>query len=304
MKKFYLITCLFTLFFLPLNIAAELDFYGSINLGSWWYKYYRFYDDAVDTTYDANDIMRVNKTPKFGKDTLPETTTEFKPFGKFGCTYQNDRIEACIEFGINKNVTDLRVHGDETIFRVLPQKNFGFYMRKWYFVVHLTDNFSVLAGHYYSPTNLFGASNQAISTFNISYDFLMGKNIGCYGVYVGDPFGFWRTSAYNDVFFPRDLGQIDERIKNGDVKAMCLTLNFSPIQFLTFECGGGTVIGKHEDEEVNKQWKQNSYAWYFQTEFKFFDQINFTPEIGQYIYGPLSGFGKYFYGGFKTGVEF
>lgn len=436
MKKLMITTSIIIGFLVSHNEAGDVDFYGSINLGAWWLKYERFYDDVIytekDTIWDTINWIPVDiiENNIYGGDTLPGTNANFLPFGWFGCKFRADRFEACVEFGVDKNIRDVVVHGNATVFRVLPQKNLGIYLRKWYFVWYINEYFDLLAGQDYSPANLFGASNQVFWDWNsfvnmgclytsrrpmiqfsahdpdnriegkiavamvdtttiwyhnsatlfdeyerewkipklegsfslnletnsigirfqcaggfqtyksvfysdelpleeqktditsyvfgadiglklwnlihVSYDVFHGQNIGCYGVRAGDPFGFWRRSIYNSLFYPIDHGQSDEedRIKNGNTTAMCVIAGFRPKDFLFFEAGGGTLFGNHEYEEFKNSWTHKTYAWYFQTELTAVDKITFTPEIGQYVYGPKKGFGRYLYYGMKTGIEF
>lgn len=435
MKKLLVISTLLAAFVLPYKAAAELDFYGSVNLGAWWLKYDRFYDDVIDslcidTIWDTVTWIpdSIIKEPVYGSDTLPGTIANFLPFGKFGCKYKADRVEACIEFGLDRNVKDERIYGNETKFYVIKQENIGLCLRKWYFTWFINDYFEFLAGQDFSPTNLFGASNQAFwkgtsfsnigalctglrpmlqisihdpdkkiegkiaatlvdtttilydnsaslfdiyerewkipkfegsfslnldweafalrfqcaggyqtfksvyytsslpldslktdvnsyvvggdiglklwNLFTLSYDVFYGQNIGVYGVSIGDPFGFWRTSNYSSAFYPINIKNSSERLLNGKATAMCAVLGFRPAEIISFEAGFGTVFGKHEYELYDILWTQNSFAWYFQTELTVVDKIKFTPEIGQYIYGPKAGFGRYLYGGLRTGVDF
>jgi hypothetical protein len=75
------------------------------------------------------------------------------------------------------------------------------------------------------------------------------------------------------------------------------------LESLAFEGGIGFVSGKHEWAGLQLKF-HSTFAWYFQTEMTFFKMVKVTPEIGQYDYGPSWGFGRYFYWGLNTGIEF
>ncbi len=155
-----------------------------------------------------------------------------------------------------------------------------------------------------------------IGPVKIGYDLFYGQNIGSYGVWVGDRFGWWRIADYMRPFFPIDVELFDtnnvfvgDEVKNGRALEMAVVLNYKPVDFISFETGVGGIIGYHEHEYYEGRWARvfgdfGTIAWYLQTEIEIFEHLTFTPEVGQYIYGPYLGFGKYIYGGFNTLVEF
>lgn len=144
-----------------------------------------------------------------------------------------------------------------------------------------------------------------VGPVSLSVDLLYGKNIGIYGVFVGDEFGWWRTDRYMSVFFP-GVGADSSgewTLFNGTAFEIAGILNVKPTEFLSFEGGVGTVIGDHEFLR-NKQEFHNTLAWYFQTQLTVLEMLKFTPEVGRYDYGPLDGFGRYIYWGMNIGIEF
>lgn len=146
---------------------------------------------------------------------------------------------------------------------------------------------------------------------SFAFDGFYGMNIGAYGVYIGDSFGWWREARYMRVFYPIQevildaMGQpTDEAImRNGTVIEAAGIVKYKASELLSFEGGGGTVVGDHDFAEYENQWNE-TYAWYFQTEMTLFEMLKITPEIGQYIYGPEIGFGRYLYWGISTYIEF
>lgn len=166
-----------------------------------------------------------------------------------------------------------------------------------------------------------------VGPVSVVYDIFHGQNIGPYGVYIGDAFGWWRKDDYMRVFYPQHEVPVIEgtpvdslsTMKNGKVTEMALVLNVKPLDFLSFEAGLGGIIGDHEyklykelwpciiehdETKIPFIWRFGTIAWYFQTELTILEHLVFTPEIGQYIFGPFEGFGRYLYWGFHTGVEF
>ncbi len=146
-----------------------------------------------------------------------------------------------------------------------------------------------------------------VGPVSLNVDALYGKNIGIYGVFVGDEFGWWRTDDYMSVFFPSQ-GPGDStaswwKLFNGTAFEIAGILNVKPTEFLSFEGGVGMVFGDHEFKRY-KQDFHNTLAWYFQVELTVLEMLKFTPEVGRYDYGPLDGFGRYIYWGMNTGIEF
>lgn len=135
---------------------------------------------------------------------------------------------------------------------------------------------------------------------SLTYDIFYGMNIGTYGVYIGEQFGWWRIADYMRPFYP--IQEVDT-MNNGYALEMAAIVQYKPIEMLSIEAGGGTVIGTHDYEEYKERWDQ-TYAWYFQSQLHLFEHLTVTPEVGQYIYGPHMGFGRYIYGGFNFFIQF
>lgn len=150
-----------------------------------------------------------------------------------------------------------------------------------------------------------------IGMLKVAVDALYGRNIGAYGVWIGDEFGWWRIADFMRPFFPIHTPVLDSNgiptgdgeMRNGIAFAIAGMINVKPMDFFALEFGGGHVRGEHDWEPYNDRWDP-TYAWYFQVEAEILEHLKLTPEIGQYIYGPHRGFGRYFYGGFNFGVEF
>lgn len=145
-----------------------------------------------------------------------------------------------------------------------------------------------------------------LGAFTLIGDLFFGQNIGSYGVLVGDPFGWYKLDPYMQVYFPKDTQEtIDAEWKFYNSKATEISgvLKVKPLDWLSFEGGYGIVLGNHEFEQWNEIWDP-THSWYFQSVLTIFDQISFTPEAGQYIYGPGIGFGKKTYWGLLLGAEF
>jgi hypothetical protein len=135
-------------------------------------------------------------------------------------------------------------------------------------------------------------------------DFFWGQNLVEYGAYIGDAFGWWFLADYMHVFTPyTNTDENDKSFLNSNVFEISSILNVKPIDWLIFEGGAGYILGKHEHKPWGDKWNP-TFAWYFQTQFVLYEKLQVTPEIGQYDYGPEDGFGKYFYWGFDTFIEF
>ncbi len=140
--------------------------------------------------------------------------------------------------------------------------------------------------------------------FNFAVDVFYGQNLVQYGAYIGDAFGWWFTDKYMLVFTPyTNDDTTNNDYLNSKVFEYAGIFNVKPTDWLHFEVGAGQVIGDHDFKGYQEQWNP-TFAWYFQAGFKIFDKIEFTPEIGQYDYGPKDGFGKYFYWGIDTYIDF
>ena len=147
----------------------------------------------------------------------------------------------------------------------------------------------------------------------VSYDMFFGQNIGTYGAWIGDAFGWWRIADFMKPFYPVDvpiyeyIGGIPvfmgDSICDGKAAEVALIVNVKPWDFLAFECGGGTVMGNHEYGDYKERWDK-TYAWYVLSELTLFEHFKVSPEVGQYWWGPHRGFGRYTYWGLNTLISF
>jgi len=179
----------------------------------------------------------------------------------------------------------------------------------------------------------------------LSFDVFYGQNLGSYGVKVGQEFGWWNSREANDampafiitdnymrVFYPVHFGRDstgtaidtntgmpytlykDSVVFNSRALELGFALNIKPLDFLSFEIGGGLVRGKHEFEKLDKIWNPEysgsdkffkpMYGWYIQSELVLFERLKIVPEVGQFNYGRRLYFGKIFYAGLNSIVEF
>lgn len=167
-----------------------------------------------------------------------------------------------------------------------------------------------------------------VGPVSLAVDAFFGQNIGVYGAFVGDKFNFWRykikdeisgedkyVNEYMALFYPSQdsvitlldtiTGETDTswNYHNSQAIELAFILKITPVTWLSLEGGVGIVIGEHENEDFDKRF-HNTFAWYAQTEWTIFELLKITPEIGQFDYGPLTGFGRYLYWGLNTGIEF
>lgn len=144
-----------------------------------------------------------------------------------------------------------------------------------------------------------------IGPVSLALDAFYGENIGIYGVFVGDEFGWWRTHKYMSVFYPKHVHVENKgwELQNGQAFEAAAILTIKPLDLLAFEGGVGTVIGTHENPEYDAHF-HNTIAWYGQIELTILGLLRITPEVGRYDYGPLLGFGRYTYWGLNTGIDF
>jgi len=148
----------------------------------------------------------------------------------------------------------------------------------------------------------------SLGPVSIAVDALYGMNIGNYGAFVGDQFGFWRTSDYMNVFFNMHGQNTGDSIKgwqmlNGTAFEIAAILKIKPKEFLEFEAGVGMVSGDH-DFDIYSDRFENSFAWYFQTDITALEMLKISPEVGEFDFGPRKWWGRYFYWGLNLGIEF
>ncbi len=159
-----------------------------------------------------------------------------------------------------------------------------------------------------------------VGPVSLTVDALFGQNIGVYGAFVGDRFKFWRYNKtdegtagqlqYNNehmaYFYPsQNLDTATNKwiLNNSQAYAVACILNITPVTWLSIEGGFGIVMGSHENEIFDANFDK-TLAWYAQTEWTILEMLKITPEVGQYDYGPLKGYGRYLYWGLNTGIEF
>ncbi len=136
--------------------------------------------------------------------------------------------------------------------------------------------------------------------FKMIVDLFGGYNIGIYGVYVGDVYGWWFEDEYTMILYPIIAGEI---VHTSKIFEIANIYKYEPTDAILFEFGAGAVLGNHTFEEYKNMWHP-TFAWYFLCGYTFFDMLQVTPEIGQYWYGPDDGFGRYTYWGLSTFIEF
>ncbi len=151
---------------------------------------------------------------------------------------------------------------------------------------------------------VIGATNKIkIGPITPSVSFFYGQNLGIYGVYVGDAFRWWQESNYIRIFYPSYNPNDKLTINNGRAFAINGVLNVKPIDLFSWEGGFGFVDGDHDYPPFSALWIP-SYSWYNQVKFKILDHLEIACEIGQYIFGPYFGGGKYLYWGTGIGIDF
>lgn len=150
---------------------------------------------------------------------------------------------------------------------------------------------------------VIGATNKVkIGPVTPSVNCFYGRNLGIYGVYVGDPFRWWQISEYIRIFYPvYDRGI--NKIQNGWAFEINGLLNIQPWEILFWEGGFGYVTGGHEDDRCDIFWYPQ-YSWYNQISITLFENLKLSGEIGQYIFGPYFGGGRYLYWGGGSVIEF
>ena len=152
-----------------------------------------------------------------------------------------------------------------------------------------------------------------LGMFKLSLVGFGGQNVGVYGAYIGDAFGWWFDAKYMLNLMPIFTDTVPDEYLNSKLFEIAAILSLKPTDNLAFEGGVGTVGGflpgifggwtEHEEETYTREWDP-TYAWYFNTQYKILERLAIKPEVGQYYYGPLFGFGKYTYWGFSTFIEF
>lgn len=171
-----------------------------------------------------------------------------------------------------------------------------------------------------------------VGPVSIAYTVSIGKNVGCYGVAHGNPWSFRIGSATDphikDLYYPAHKKYDDTltdsqgndslvpywELKNSTLTQMAFVLKVKPWEFLSFETGAGMVIVEHEDDHFDEIWPgedewdwyyRNRLAWYFQAEATIAEVFKITPELGQFLWGPVLGNGgRYTYWGLMASIGF
>lgn len=404
------------MFALPLSaMAADFDFYGTIQMDAWWIRMERFYEGTIDTSINGDTV--------FKDDSIPVVTSSLFPEGKFGIKFNKDRFSGVVEFGIHNNVYRGLLARDVFTREYLKKRKNALTLRKWYAECNLTDFFTLTVGQTYLP-GCFIVSNQAFfggnsflnsgclytgqhpmfqitlgdpdgmfqgklafcqsDTFSLaaneanddykyvgetklpkiegslgfklekgifsvdtrvaggfqkygfvgmnrvipekearttveafvlgftgafkvwwfspSINLFYGKNLGIYGVYVGDAFRWWQESDYIRIFFP-SFDPLKNKMNNGTALEMNAVLNIKPMDLFSVEGGIGYVTGDHDNAAFSHLWNPQ-VSWYGQTTFTFFEVLDITAELGQYVFGPYFGGGRYLYWGTAMTAEF
>ena len=149
-------------------MAMDFDLFGALELGIWWDRRERWYDDTIEINIDTstNDTDAI-----MGADSLPILNNSWVPHGKFGFKLKTDRWTGCFELGISNNIYEMNLSG-ATGMKILKRENIFLYLRKWYGAFDINDYLSLLIGQDYAPAN-FLISDQAF------YDNNSMTNLGC-----------------------------------------------------------------------------------------------------------------------------
>jgi hypothetical protein len=213
------------------------------------------------------------------------------------------------------------------------------------YTLHLAGGFQqydIVYKHppYYNEENIYpkatlqsyvwGVDNKlSIGRASIAYTCAGGKNLGIYGITIGNPFkwrGFvdaplvnifypWGRAAgtgsselngvvwaLNDLVDP-DLAKSARTLDNSYAMEMAWIGRVKPWEFVAAEGGYGIVKASHDDESRN-QWWHDTRAWYGQLEFTIANVLVITPEVGYIYYGPARNQGQLSYGGMNARIKF
>ncbi|MBN1130591.1 MAG: hypothetical protein JXA71_16505 [Chitinispirillaceae bacterium] len=83
----------------------------------------------------------------------------------------------------------------------------------------------------------------------VSYTLSMGMNLACYGVFMGDPWG-WRGQPDIDIFYPkwgRTGDSEKEGLQNTFTTQQAAVFNIKPFDWLALEVGGGKIVTEHDE---------------------------------------------------------
>jgi hypothetical protein len=177
---------------------------------------------------------------------------------------------------------------------------------------------------------VWGVDNRiSVGMASIAYTCAGGKNLGIYGITIGNPFkwrGFVDASLVN-IFYPwgraagtgsserngivwamndlvdPDLAKSARTLDNSYAMEMAWIGRIKPWKFVAAEGGYGLVKASHDDESRNLWW-HDTRAWYGQLEFTIAKVLVITPEVGYIFYGPARNQGQLSYGGMNARIKF
>jgi hypothetical protein len=159
-----------------------------------------------------------------------------------------------------------------------------------------------------------GAAGFKLGPVSLDYTCAGGQNLGAYGLYITNPW-VWRGGMMPEVveiFWPfheevlDTMGiPIDYELKNSTAFEMAFILKVKPVEWLGFEGGYGIIMADHSYWKYIERWPEdNIRAYYGNITFTVAEVLEFAPEFGQYLYGPLDGYGRITYGGLQTRFSF
>lgn len=166
MKKLLVVLAIMTdILLIP---GADIDMYGKINMGIWYFSPERFYNDTIQTPIDTT----------VGKDSMDIIISSWAPYGTFGVKYKLDRFAGCIEMGTHMNMYDSKFYGSATTARFQRKVSDYIIMEKWFFEWYINDIFTLLLGKNFAPTNFFPSNQMFLGGENglRGYGF---NNVGC-----------------------------------------------------------------------------------------------------------------------------
>jgi hypothetical protein len=213
------------------------------------------------------------------------------------------------------------------------------------YTLHLAGGFQqydIIFKHpiYYNEENIFpkatlqsyvwGVDNKlSFGMASVAFTCAGGKNLGIYGITIGNPFK-WRGFANADIvniFYPwgraagtgtseqdgvvwaygdlvdPELAKSARTLNNSYAMEMAWIGRIKPWEFMAAEGGYGLVKASHDDESRN-QWWHDTRAWYGQLEFTIANVFVITPEVGYIYYGPARNQGQLSYGGMNARIKF
>lgn len=160
MKKVLFTFALFTL--VTLTIAADVDVYGKLRLGTWWVRSERFFDDSIGLIFDTSSNNSIDTSVNYASDSLsPFYDNTFVPSGYAGVLFKANQFEGCVEFAVLYSLYDVELHGNTTTRYILQKRKYAPIVNKWFATWHMTDMLSLKFGQDYTPTTTL-KSNKAL----------------------------------------------------------------------------------------------------------------------------------------------